>query len=258
MEETSGRRRESSSRKRDGRRRTRIKWGRVLLLTGLLTSIALLVWVYFFTNTFRVDDMRVEGNQRTEAWKLEILSGLSSSDNWLTFDRARVISNLMQEPWVAEARVHKEFPNRVVLVIREREPVAQVVTAEGYCLVDGGGFIISASPTPWMAYPQLEGLSVEGLTVADTITDQTFKDEMELMKLMDDQMRARTSFIFPDPEHGMVLVTTGGARIFLGSNEDLEKKIGTAFLILEDVLRKYGRIDYVDVSSPASPVIMPL
>lgn len=258
MEEMPERRRDSSRRKRSGRRRTRIKWLRVLLLTGLLASIALLVWVYFFTDTLHVDDIRVEGNQRTEAWRLDVLSGLSSRDNWLTFDRGRVISNLMQEPWVAEARVRKEFPNRVVLVIREREPVAQVITPAGYCLVDEDGFIISANPTPWPAYPQLEGLQVEGLTIADTIPDGVFVDEMEVLKLMDDRMQARTSHIGPDQVHGMVLVMTGGARIFLGDNEDMEKKIDTALLILDDVLKKYGRVDYVDVSSPANPVIMPL
>ncbi len=258
MEETPDRRRGQGPRRRGRRRHGRIKWLRVLLLLGLFGSIALLVWVYFFTDTLHIDDIRVEGNQRTEAWRLDVLSGLSSRDNWLTFDRGRVISNLMQEPWVAEARVRKEFPNRVVLVIREREPVAQVVTPQGYCLVDENGFIISASPTPWPAYPQLEGLSVEGLAIADTIPDGAFADEMEVLDLMDDGMQARTSSIVPDPEHGMVLVTTGGARIFLGDDQDLEKKIDTAFLILDNVLKKYGRIDYVDVSSPANPVIMPL
>ena len=131
---------------------------RVLLLLGLFGSIALLVWVYFFTDTLHIDDIRVEGNQRTEAWRLDVLSGLSSRDNWLTFDRGRVISNLMQEPWVAEARVRKEFPNRVVLVIREREPVAQVVTPAG--LLPGGRERIHHQREPYA----LAGLSPVGGT----------------------------------------------------------------------------------------------
>ncbi len=239
-------------------RRGRVKWKRVALLACLLACIALLVWVYFFTDTLNVDHVEVRGNSRLEAWYVEMLSGLNTHDRLLTFDRGRVVSNLLQDPWIKEVRVVKDYPNGVVLEIVEREPVAQVLTEAGYCLVDEEGVLVAASPTPWPAYTILEGLPVEGLAVSDTIPGEVFAREMEVYALMDEVMRARTAYVLPDPEHGMVLVSREGVRIYLGDPEDLEKKLQIAFLILEDELKEYKQLAYIDVSNPANPVIRPL
>jgi cell division protein FtsQ len=241
-----------------GVRKGRIKWKRVALLACLLACIALLVWVYFYTDTLNVDQVEVRGNSRLEAWYVEMLSGLNSHDRLLTFDRGRVVSNLLADPWIKEVRVLKGYPNRVILEIKEREPVAQVLTEAGYCLVDEEGVLVAASPTPWPAYTILEGLPVEGLAVSDTIPGEAFTQEMEVYTLMDEVMRARTAYVLPDPEHGMVLVSREGVQIYLGDLEDLEKKLQIAFLILENELKEYKQLAYIDVSNIANPVIRPL
>lgn len=242
----------------DAARRGRVKWGRVALLAGLLACAGLLVWVYFYTDTLNVEHIEVRGNSRLEAWYVEMLSGLNSHDRLLTFDRGRVESNLLQDPWIKEVRIIKDYPNGVILEIEEREPVAQVLTEAGYCLVDGEGVLLAAGPTPWPAYTILEGLPVEGLAVSDAIPGEEFQREMEVFGLMDDGMRARTAFLLPDPEHGMVLVSREGVSIYLGDLEDLERKLKIAFLILEDELKEYKQLAYIDVSNPANPVIRPL
>lgn len=240
------------------RPRVRVKWGRVALLLGLLVAVALLVWVYLFTDTLNIDDVCVEGNSRTDAAYLERLSGLCSTDNLLTFDRGKVISNLLQEPWVKEVRVRKDFPNQVVLVVTEREPVGQIANETGYYLVDESGFLITASPSPWPSVPLLEGLPVEGLTVSDTVSGDEFAEEMEVFGAMDTDMRARIARVIPRTNQGMVLVSGEDVQIYLGDLADLEKKLQTAFLILDQMLERYGRLSYIDVSTPDNPVIMPL
>ncbi len=250
--------REQLQERRPARRpRARIKWGRVALLFGLLVSIVLLIWVYFYTDTLHVDIIDVEGNSRTEAAYLERLSGLGSTDNLLTFDRDKVISNLMREPWVKEVRVLKDFPNRVVLVVTEREPLGQVLNEAGYYLVDESGFLIATSSSSWPAVPLLEGLPVEGLAVSDTITGDEFAEDLEVFRAMDENMRARIARLIPRTSHGMVLISGEEVQIYLGDLEDLEKKLETAFLILDEMLERYGHLSYIDVSSPVNPVIMP-
>lgn len=228
------------------------------LLACLLASMALMVWVYFYTDTLNVERVEVRGNNRLDARYVDTLSGLRSSDHLLTFDRDRVVSDLMRDPWIKDVRVLRKFPNRVIIEIEERTPVAQVLTEVGYCLVDEAGVLIAASPTPWPAYTLLEGLPVEGLVVSDTIPGETFQYEMEVYRLMDEKMRARTSYVLPDPEHGMVLVTREGVRIYLGEREELERKLEIAFLILQDELEKYPQLVYIDVSNTSNPVIRPL
>lgn len=240
------------------RTRARIKWGRVALLFGLLASVVLLVWVYFYTDTLHVDNVDVEGSKHTDAAYLERLSGLSSTDNLLTFDRGEVISNLKREPWIREAWVRKDFPNRVVLVVTEREPLGQVLNETGYYLVDETGFLIASSPEPWPATPLLEGLPVQGLAVSDTVTGEEFAEEMEVFESMDGTMRARIVRLIPRTNHGMILVSGEDVQIYLGDLTDLEKKLETAFIILDEMLERYGNLSYIDVSSPANPVIMPL
>ncbi len=200
----------------------------------------------------------MRGNERLEAWYVEMLSGLSSRDRLLTLDRRRVESNLLREPWIKGVRIVKDFPGGVILEVTEREPLAQVLTESGYCLVDEEGVLVDASPAPWPAYAVLEGLPVEGLAVSDAVSGEVFQREAEVLGLMDDGMRARTAYLLPDPGHGLVLVSREGVQVYLGGAEETERKLKLAFLILEQGLEKYGQLVYVDVSSPANPVVRPL
>jgi len=58
-------------------------------------------------------------------------------------------------PEVRTIVINREFPNKLILNIRPRRPIAQVSMYSGFCLVDAEGVIL----------PGVRGLSVEGLPI---------------------------------------------------------------------------------------------
>ncbi len=238
----------------------RVRWGRVGLLAALAASCAALVWVYFFAGVFSVSVVEVRGNRRLDASYLEELSGIGPWDNLITFDRGEALGRLKREPWIKSVALRRHFPDRVEILVEEREALAQVGGEEGYFLVDDGGYLIECSPQPWAGYPLLELDRAPGLEVSGSVDGDDFRLLAEALCCMGPDMRARISSLALDERRGITLFTVGGIAIYMGSGEGLEEKERVAFAIMDDegVRRKYPKIRYIDVSSPDDPVISPV
>ena len=240
------------------RGRIRIRWDRVALLLALAASMAALLYTYFHTGVFHVSEVRVTGNRRLDSAYVVSLSGIGHGDNVLTFDGKAAAARLEEEPWIKRAGIRRHFPDKVELVIEEREAVAQVEAGEGFLLADLDGCLLESSSVPWPGFPVLLVEDPVGL-VGGRLTGEDFRREAEVLRSMSVQMQPKVASLGCDERRGAYLVTGEGIRVFLGDGEDLPLKLENAFAIMEDpeVRRKYPLLDYVDVSCPGEPVICP-
>ena len=121
--------------------------GIVLLtvLTLVLVGAAVGAWYALPLKT-----VQISGNQHLSAKQVKTLSGLSRKTpmGWLYYGAWRA-GGLIQEPWIASARITRVFPDRVNVAITERIPVAQVITPDGKTsVVAGDGTVLpGAAPT---------------------------------------------------------------------------------------------------------------
>ncbi len=235
----------------------KINGKRVTLAFLLLASCALLIWVYLFSEALKIDQIEVRGNNRLEASYICSLAGVGKNTNLIRADTGRIVSNLKQEPWVEEVQVSKNFPSRLVLEIKEREPIFQVLTNHQFFLVDGSGFVISMESEPLAGIPQLNLIPAPELEVTGTLQSEEFHWAAEAYRYLPQGLKSLLVGVSVVPGKGVTLFTSAGYSIILGSNQDLERKIELAVLILGEVARKYRRLEYIDVSMPDNPVIKP-
>jgi cell division protein FtsQ len=123
---------------------------------GTLFGDALLA--RFVPELVRVGALEVTGNVHTESRVLVAASGLGANFTLADVEPEAVSRALEALPWVRAARTTKLLPNRVVVAIEERVPVAVARVEDGSrLLVDATGVAFAPAP-PETRGPELLGL----------------------------------------------------------------------------------------------------
>jgi cell division septal protein FtsQ len=93
--------------------------------------------------------------------------GSSKTNNLFSFDMQELVRDIqVRHPELIDVLVRKEFPHRLLIVIKKREPVAIIVLQDlflsdlstGTCSVDREGFVVPFKPTD-KALPKVIGIS---------------------------------------------------------------------------------------------------
>jgi cell division protein FtsQ len=105
-----------------------------------------------------IEHIVIEGHKRTTREALRRAVGVTRGDGLLATDPWAVKERLMRLPWVREASVQRRFPDRFVIAVVERVPIARLKRQDGVKLVDEAGTVIPVSADPeHAALPLLAG-----------------------------------------------------------------------------------------------------
>ncbi len=102
----------------------------------------------------------VEVNGRNHTAKKAVLDAIGVHQNTpvLTLNLPAMRTQLTSLGWVEDARVERHFPNKLVVTLRERVPLALLQTEKGHRLIDASGEIITdASAKEFTHLPVISG-----------------------------------------------------------------------------------------------------
>jgi hypothetical protein len=116
---------------------------RALLLVGVPGG--LVVWL-LYSPYFLIRDVRVEGGARVAAEWVEGELRPLVGRHVLAVSLQGVQRRLSEHPWVASVELRRELPDRLRVVVVERQPVALLATAEGRSFLDREGEVIVPCP----------------------------------------------------------------------------------------------------------------
>lgn len=144
--------------------------GLLVLATLLAVSALVAVFCVAVLPLTELRGLEVSGLATIDPGELETLAGLPERAYWFSVDIEAIRLNLLSHPRVAGATVTRRFPNRVVVAIVERVPVAVVYArgptgrTEAHCVDRGGIVFAAASDCPAaLGLPVLSGLEIRGL-----------------------------------------------------------------------------------------------
>lgn len=131
------------------------------LLLGVLASLGVgLLYGYRFLTTcpyFALHDIQVTGNSRLGYGQILDLAGVELNRNALEINVAEIERTLSQNPWVAQASVRRELPDRLFIRIRERQPMFWVQNEGKLSYTDASGALITAvEPGQFLSLPLLQ------------------------------------------------------------------------------------------------------
>lgn len=115
----------------------------VIILLAIITAIC----VYLLTaEVFNIQEIEIEGNQQLPKEEIQELSEVKIGDNIFSTLEIVVRVKLKQNGYIKDITLEKSYPNKIKIIVEEREKEYQVLTETGcYVYIDGQGYIIDYS-----------------------------------------------------------------------------------------------------------------
>ncbi len=223
----------------------------IFSVTLVVAGSFFLVQLLLASDQFRIDTIRVEGNQRLSEQTLVALSDVKSGVSTFSLDLDLIGRKVAENPWVKEARIQRIFPRQISIRIVEREPVAIINLGYLYYLDANGAIFKLLDGSDRLDYPVITGFSAAQLELG------LDKDRVQLLRVIGliDELKSRSRFgvdnvseIHKEASGGLSVFTLAdGVRIRLGTDKYHQKldRLERIYALLKP---KMKMLDYIDLN----------
>lgn len=210
-----------------------------------------LVQLVLASDQFRIDRIKVHGNQRLCEQTLVALSDVQLGMSTFSLDLELIGRKIAENPWVREARIQRIFPRQISITVVERNPVAIVNLGYLYYLDADGVVFKVLEATDALDFPVVTGFDATRLQRAE----QKDRDQLVAIVALLDDLSHREQFsldkvseIHRDAGGGLTLYTLNdGVRIRMGY-DNYSEKLDRFERIYSLLKPKMNMFDYIDLN----------
>jgi cell division protein FtsQ len=190
---------------------------------------------------FQVREVKVEGCRKVPKETFLSLIRMEGMPNLFTVRLKEVAKRLESHPWVESVRARKVFPNKILIQVEERKPIAILQLEELY-YIDSKGVIFSrVGDRDQYNYPFLTGLTRQVLEKESAEAKSLIMKALELLRIADQEKvspLAEISEIKMEKTFGIQCFTQAeGVEVRMGW-EDFREKLKRLSLIWSDLQEK--------------------
>jgi cell division protein FtsQ len=248
-----------AARKNRLRRRLTGGIGELVGSIGVLFSITALCLLFIYAYSyllsspyFEIKETSVRGLKELTEKDILMQAALQPRQNLLALNSGALASRISANPWVKNIYVGRELPNRLVLEVRERTPLALVKQASNFYLMDSEGFVFKKlGKGDEVDLPILTGFNSE-----EKEKSKLLLTTLNLLKRLSASGRynylGSISEVHMDDVFGLSLLTDSGLYLKLGK-DDYENKLKQLNVVMADLDKRglgkgYICVDLCDIT----------
>ena len=228
----------------------------IILTLGALTLV-------LNETLFRIRHVRVLGNRRYTAEEVAAKAGLNRPMSLLSIDENRIRTALERDPYLSFTELRRQFPDGLVLCIKERAPCANIQGGGVTYLVDEDAYVLQTFSTtkPVNNLPIVIGMQVsdakKGLQVVSSRIGKVDEYRQVMQELLLQGVVSEFEEInLTDSEH-IYLKHKSGYVAELGTAKELMAKIGTLRAVISALQANSLNSGYIDVTIPGEAIYSP-
>lgn len=229
----------------------------LIMIIGIIGSVMVYIYNFIITASyFRLNGIHVQGTARVAENDILRLSGIDTTDNILTLNKAEIARKIGAHPWIREVRIGRELPNRLVIDVVERRPAAFVLMGGILHIMDWHGDIFKkVEKDDELALPVLNGVSFH-----ESIDRDLIQQSLKLLEFLAQRNNyptlAHVSEVFGDREYGFSVYTEGGVCLRVGFG-NYHQKLERLKPILVDLSRrnKGRKLTCIDLTDMGKVVV---
>jgi cell division protein FtsQ len=180
------------------------------------------------TPRFAIRDFQIQGARRLSHDQVLLLAGLKRGDNIFSVDVEQLERRLLENPWIATAKVRRRLPTELSIELLERQASALATLDGQLLLVSAAGELFKQrAPADPHDLPIFTGLSLDNLA---RDRERELARVGDLLEVLAEYERLPLAHAFPPQElhisaGGSVTVTVGkdGVALHLGKGPWREK-----------------------------------
>jgi len=233
----------------------------VLGVTLILASVVGIAWGVFryarTTPRFSLKDIAVEGTRRLSRDDILAAAGLHLGDNLFSLDVEAAQRALTQSPWIKQAKITRQLPNRVLVQVHERQ-------AQAALLANGKTFLVDETGQPFkevgVGDPHdltlITGLSLDAFAHEPELEHERLRAVLALIRAYEHLGIAQA---YPAEEahlqpSGAVTLNVGSSGIALHlGHAPFKQRLLRAERVLTKALRQGGTPSVVFLDNEAHP-----
>jgi cell division protein FtsQ len=214
-----------------------------LLVLSFFLFVSHWIYVHLLGDPyFRVREVEVEGGRKIPKETLLSLTVIEGMPNLFSVKLKEVVKRLESHPWIEQVRVRKVFPNKILIQIEEKKPMAIIQLEELYYIDTQGEIFSPVGDRDGYNYPYLTGLTRRVLEKDPVEAKRLITKALEILRIVGQEKfppLEEISEIHMEKALGIHCFTkTEGVEVKMGW-EDFGEKLGKLSLIWSD-LRKRG------------------
>jgi len=222
-----------------------------LLLAALVPLVlATIAWVLWASPLLAVRTVQVDGVRSLTVQEVRDAAGLTSGTPLLRVDVAAAAARVRRLPQVASAQVTRGWPDRVVVTVSERDPVAAVDQDGQLALVDGSG----------VPFETVTGDPPRGVVPLDVPTpgprDAATAAGLAAIEALPPSVRGKVAGVSATTGEDVAVHLAGGTTVVWGSGEQSAAKAAALAGLLDQIAKgALHRAGTIDVSAPHAVVL---
>jgi cell division septal protein FtsQ len=215
-----------------------------LLGAGLFGAQRLLNSLFFNNPDYAVHSVEVTSDGDLGRDVVLRAAQIEDGSNIFSINLSAVEDRLRSLPQVEEVDVQRLLPDKLVIVIQERRPIAWIATADanktgfnydGAFLVDRRGIVLQpkGSAPEYMTLPVIIGVDLKKVTVGQPIDNDPVKAALELIRECPEMLQSRFQIATIDVSKEYSLVVTDKQRSLVTfSPDDLTDQLRRLAMLL--------------------------
>ncbi|OQA13305.1 MAG: cell division protein FtsQ [bacterium ADurb.Bin363] len=212
-------------------------------------------FVFCKSDLFLIREIAVLGNKYIPVEKIVEQSGVVRKNIWyIIFDigdtgESKIISRLKSIPWISDVELQFELPDRIIINIKERVPIAMVKSGDKSFYIDEEGIIVSnVEILERWDFPLIRGLDERTNLPGNKLKINNLDLLLSCLKSYDSMMRENFPEIEIDESGNIILYSQYKIKFNIGSEkDDLENKLSLIPSILQTLKDKHLDVNFVDM-----------
>ena len=221
-----------------------------VLIVGVLIVASMYGYNYLTTSSrFQVEHVDVVGLTRIDRAEIDRLVADLKGHNILLAPIEVYEARLEAHPRIAGVTARRVLPDRVVVDVHEREPVALVFT-DRYYEIDAAGVVMPGDEyTAMLDLPTITGMSAGDVRPGRVCSDPMMRGAIEALEVCRTIGRGFAENIAEvrAGEGGLAIRSLSDDCVLLVGNADFEKRLRKFFLLKDELKRRESASSLIDL-----------
>jgi cell division septal protein FtsQ len=246
-----------------GSKKNTFRFKKIILLMFTIAIFTTALWFFYLSNTFKITSIEISGEFRVSQEEIENLikrnlegrKFIFPNDNIFVLNKEIIIEDLQNNYNFAKIEVSKIIPDKLSVVLSDRQYMAIWFEEGNYYYIDDQGYVLDKINTleeiDLDNYPIIENQSA--ILIKDNIVNkeiesidfilqawQSFKEEKSDLSI--------EKFIIKNEKNSLNLQLASGPVLYLNLLEDSKEQINN-FIILyqEEIKDNIDSLNYIDL-----------
>lgn len=230
---------------------------KAVIFSAVMLMVGILLILYYW---LLIDRIEVTGNEALERADVLTVAGINVGEHMLLVNTGEAQRKLLQNPRIKSVQIRRLYPDRLVIAIEERRPVASIAGGGSYAIIDAEGYVLSIEADS-QELLQVYGMGSAGFQLGKRLGDSEDFNSAILLTMIAALEKANVlgdmAGLDITQPLSVNLTTKDGYSIHVGQAENLDEKLSNLALVLAKV-KALGYTDgVIDLAVQGDPVYTP-